>query len=88
MQGYDGVMLLAEGLKEAGSPVGSKVQQALEDLKSPVVGLIKTYDHPFSKSDHEAIKPSDAKFVRWVDGKLSYYTDSVVESLTPADMNR
>jgi len=54
-QGYDSVYLLAAAIKQAGSTDGSKVKAALEDLKTPVEGVVTTYTKPFSKSDHEAI---------------------------------
>ena len=34
---------------------GSRVREALENLKEKVEGVIMTYEHPFSRSDHEAI---------------------------------
>jgi branched-chain amino acid transport system substrate-binding protein len=54
-QGYDSVYLLAAAIKQAGSTDGPKVKAALEDLKTPVDGVITTYNKPFSKTDHEAI---------------------------------
>ena len=54
-QGYDSIYLLAAAIKQAGSTDGPKVKAALEDLKSPVVGVVTTYDKPFSKTDHDAI---------------------------------
>ncbi len=54
-QGYDSVYLLAAAMKQAGSTEGPKVKAALEDLKTPVEGVVTTYNKPFTKSDHEAI---------------------------------
>ena len=54
-QGYDSVYLLAAAIKQAGSTEGPKIKSALEDLKSPVDGVVTTYNKPFSKGDHEAI---------------------------------
>ncbi|MFZ3128347.1 MAG: ABC transporter substrate-binding protein [Rhodoferax sp.] len=54
-QGYDSVYLLAAAIKQAGSTEGPKVKAALEDLKTPVEGVVTTYTKPFSKADHEAI---------------------------------
>lgn len=54
-QGYDSVYLLAAAIKQAGSTDGPKIQAALEDLKSPVDGVVTTYNKPFSAKDHEAI---------------------------------
>ena len=54
-QGYDSIYLLAAAIKQAGSTEGPKVKAALEDLKTPVEGVVTTYNKPFSKGDHEAI---------------------------------
>src|SRR5471032_2581896 len=54
-QGYDSVYLLAAAIKQAGSTDGPKIKAALEDLKTPVDGVVTTYNHPFTKTDHEAI---------------------------------
>lgn len=88
IQGYDGVMLLAAGMKQAGSTEGPKVREALENLAVPVQGMFKVYNKPFSKTNHEALSPSDVKFVRWNDGKLAYYSDEITKSLTPGELNR
>ncbi|MDE2626698.1 MAG: ABC transporter substrate-binding protein [Burkholderiales bacterium] len=54
-QGYDSVYLLAAAIKQAGSTDGPKIREALEDLKTPVEGVVTTYVRPFTKTDHEAI---------------------------------
>jgi branched-chain amino acid transport system substrate-binding protein len=54
-QGYDSVYLLAAAIKQAGSTDGPKIKAALEDLRTPIEGVVTTYNHPFSKTDHEAI---------------------------------
>ncbi|MBB3195969.1 branched-chain amino acid transport system substrate-binding protein [Roseateles terrae] len=54
-QGYDSIYLLAAAIKQAGSTDGPKIKAALEDLKTPVEGVVTTYNKPFSKTDHEAI---------------------------------
>lgn len=54
-QGYDSVYLLAAAIKQAGSTDGRKIREALENLGTKVEGVVTTYDHPFSKTDHEAI---------------------------------
>jgi branched-chain amino acid transport system substrate-binding protein len=59
-QGYDSVYLLAAAIRQAGSTDGVKVREALENLKEKVDGVVKTYDHPYTHDDHEAIKPGDA----------------------------
>ena len=54
-QGYDSVYLLAAAIKQANSTEGPKIKAALEDLKTPVEGVVTTYDKPFTKTDHDAI---------------------------------
>jgi len=54
-QGYDSVYLLAAAIKQAGSTDGPKIKAALEDLKTPVEGVVTTYAKPFTAKDHEAI---------------------------------
>lgn len=54
-QGYDSVYLLAAAIKQAGTTEGPKVKAALEDLKTPVEGVVTTYTKPFTATDHEAI---------------------------------
>lgn len=53
-QGYDGMLLLAAAIRQAGTTHGSRVREALENLKAQVEGVITTYERPFSRSDHEA----------------------------------
>ncbi len=54
-QGYDSMLLLAAAIRQARSTDGPKLQEALEALKERVAGIVMVYDHPFSKTDHEAI---------------------------------
>ncbi len=56
-QGYDSVYLLAAAIRQAGTTDGPKVRAALENLGTKVDGVVTTYNKPFSKTDHEAIKP-------------------------------
>ncbi len=54
-QGYDSIYLLAAAIKQANSTDGPKIKAALEDLRTPVEGVITTYNKPFTAKDHEAI---------------------------------
>ncbi|WP_309678949.1 ABC transporter substrate-binding protein [Polaromonas sp.] len=54
-QGYDSIYLLAAAIKQANSTDGPKIKAALEDLKTPVEGVVTTYNKPFTAKDHEAI---------------------------------
>lgn len=88
LHGYDSVLLYAAAVKQANSFDGSAVRLALEDLKTPVQGVLKTYDKPFSKTNHEALMAKDLVWIRWKDGKLLPYTDPIVGSLTTADFKQ
>lgn len=88
LHGYDSVLLYAAAVKQAKSTDGSAVRLALEDLKTPVQGVLKTYDRPFSKTNHEALTAKDLVWTHWKDGKLAPYTDAVIRSLTPADIKQ
>ena len=48
-QGYDSIYLLAAAIKQANSTEGPKIKAALEDLKTPVEGVVTTYNKPFSQ---------------------------------------
>lgn len=85
LHGYDSVMLYAEAVKEAKTTDGSAVRQALENLQQPVVGVLKTYDKPFSKTNHEALTAKDFVWIRWKDGKLMPYSDALIASFKPSD---
>jgi branched-chain amino acid transport system substrate-binding protein len=54
-QGYDSIYLLAAAINQAGSTEGRKIREALENLNTKVEGVVTTYDHPYSATDHEAI---------------------------------
>jgi len=58
-QGYDSVYLLAAAIKQAKSTEGPKILGALQDLKTPLEGVVMTYNKPFSATDHEAIDAKD-----------------------------
>ena len=61
---------------------------ALEDLKTPVNGLLKTYNKPFSKTDHEALTAKDFVWIKWKDGKLAPYSDAVITGLVATDFKQ
>lgn len=86
--GYDAVLLIAAAIRQAGGTDGEKMRAALEDLNAPVEGVMKTYNKPFSKTQHEALTAADFAFVKWSDGKLTRHSDAVVQSLTAADFKR
>jgi branched-chain amino acid transport system substrate-binding protein len=88
LHGYDSVLLYAAAVKQANSTDGTAVRQALEDLKTPVQGLLKTYNKPFSKTNHEALTAKDFVWIRWKEGKLLPYSDPILGSLSTADFKQ
>jgi len=85
VHGYDAAMLLAMAVRQAGSTDGPKLREALETLGTPHEGILKTYDRPFSRTDHEALEAEDLRWTRWRDGRLVAYADEVTRSLQPGD---
>ena len=69
-QGYDSVYLLAAAIKQAGSTDGRKIKDALENLNEKVEGVVTTYDHPFTKTDHEAITANIPVFGEVKEGRV------------------
>jgi len=86
-QAYDAVMVIAQAMRQAGTSEGSAVAAALDDLQ-PVQGVIKTYDHPFSKSHHDALSVTDFYLARWKDGDVVRFNDAIVASLKPEDFKK
>lgn len=86
-QAYDSVMLIAAAMKLANSTDGEKVAAALEQV-SGVQGVIKTYNKPFSKTNHEGLSVGDFYLARWKGGVPVRYDDGIVKSLTPAQLKR
>jgi branched-chain amino acid transport system substrate-binding protein len=58
-QGFDSMYVLAEAIKQAGSTDGTKVRDALCDMKAPVSGVVTTYNKPFTQTNHIALKKAD-----------------------------
>ncbi len=85
LHGYDSVQLAAAAIKQAGSTDGAAIKTALEDLKAPVPGVLKTYNKPFSKTQHEALGAADYVWIKWKDGQLQPYGDAVIKGLSTAD---
>lgn len=88
IHGYDATLLIAAAMRQANSTDGVKMREALEDLQAPVQGVMKSYDKPFSKTDHEGLTASDLSFVKWTDDKLTQHSDAISKSLTKADFKR
>ena len=71
-QAYASVYLLAAAIKQAGSTDGVKIREALENLQTKVDGVVMVYDHPFTKSDHEAITANIPIYGEVKSGKVVY----------------
>jgi branched-chain amino acid transport system substrate-binding protein len=67
---YDAMHLLALAIEQAGSDDSDKVREALENLKTPYAGLIKTYNQPFSPENHDALGSEDYIMVRYEGEKV------------------
>ncbi len=75
-QGYDSIYLLKAAMEQCKCTDGPKIKAALEDLKTPVEGVVTTYNHPFTKDDHEAITANIPVMGEVKGGKVVYaYTD-------------
>jgi branched-chain amino acid transport system substrate-binding protein len=66
---YDALHLLATALSQAQKPGGPELRNALENIKR-YEGLIKTYEPPFSPTNHDALSSKDYILVSWKDGKI------------------
>lgn len=88
LHGYDSVLLYAAAARQANGFDGSAIRLALEDLKTPVQGVLKTYEKPFSKTHHDALTAKDLVWIRWKDGKLLPFSDPIVGSLSPVDFKQ
>jgi len=67
---YDAMHLLGLAIAQAGSTDGDKIREALEGLNAKFAGLIKTYDKPFSKTNHDALGAADYIMVRYDGDKI------------------
>ncbi|VTU24016.1 Leucine-, isoleucine-, valine-, threonine-, and alanine-binding protein precursor [Variovorax sp. PBL-E5] len=71
-QGYDSIYLLAAAIKQANSTDGPKIRAALEDLSTPVEGVVTTYNKPFTKTDHDAITANIPVFGEVKSGRVVF----------------
>ncbi len=67
---YDAMNILAFAIAQAGSTDQDAVRMALEDLKTPYAGLIKTYTRPFTPDNHDALGPDDYIMVHYEGDKI------------------
>jgi branched-chain amino acid transport system substrate-binding protein len=71
---YDAMHLVALAVAKAGSTDGDRMRQALEGLDR-YEGLIKTYVHPFSPENHDALNENDYVMVHYVGAKIEPVTN-------------
>ena len=57
-------------IAQAGSTDADAIRTALEDLKTPYEGLIKTYARPFTAENHDALGPDDYIMVHYEGDKI------------------
>ena len=68
-QAYDVVYLLKTAIEKAGTLDRKAVRDALENIES-MQGVMKLYDKPFSKTNHEGISIKDLVLLHWKNGKI------------------
>ncbi|MGH8675820.1 MAG: ABC transporter substrate-binding protein, partial [Burkholderiales bacterium] len=79
--------ILAAAIKKAGSTDGEKIRDALEEVDG-VQGVIKMYNKPFSKTDHEGLGVADFRLAKWKDGKVVDFEDAIAKGITAADLKK
>ena len=87
-QSYDSVLLWAAAVKKAGTTEGDKVAATLDNGVPDTQGVVKLYQKPFSKSDHEALSVADFHLAKWHDGKVTAYSDAITKAFSPADFKK
>src|SRR5579883_321576 len=70
---YDAMHLVALAIAKAGSTDGDKLRLALEGIDR-YEGLIKTYVHPFSPENHDALNENDYVMVHYVGEQIEPVT--------------
>jgi branched-chain amino acid transport system substrate-binding protein len=81
-QGYDAVLIFAAAVKQAGSTDSRKIRDALEDLKSPVEGVIARWERPYRKwnpadvTTHEAFRREQTVMGMVKDGRVVFANEA------------
>jgi branched-chain amino acid transport system substrate-binding protein len=81
-QGYDAVLIWAAAVKQAGSTDSTKIRDALEDLKTPVEGVIARWVKPYSKwsptdvTTHEAFRREQTIMGMVQDGRVVFANEA------------
>ena len=66
---YDAMELTALAIEKAGSTDGAKIREGFQSI-GKYAGLIKTYDHPFTNNNHDALTEKDYVMVRYNGEKI------------------
>jgi len=73
-QAYDAVQLLLRAMFAGhGDLSGPALKTALEAPATPYRGVVTTYDHPFSSTDHEAFSLNMIWLGVWRNGEIRYF---------------
>lgn len=67
--GYDALHLAAQAIAKAGSTDGDAVRQGFYKIDK-YEGLIKTYDKPFSESNHDALNETDYVWAQFIGNRI------------------
>lgn len=72
-QTYDAMQLMFRALfATRGNTGGDALKQALENLDKPYVGVITTYERPFTPDDHDAFSANMIWLGVWRNGEIRY----------------
>lgn len=66
---YDGMQLAALAIANAGSTNGDAVREGFYKIDH-YDGLIKTYNKPFSATEHDALQPKDYVWAQFIDNRI------------------
>jgi branched-chain amino acid transport system substrate-binding protein len=66
---YDGMMLTALAIQNAGSTEGPKVREGYYRI-ARYEGLIKTYEKPFNPDNHDAVNQNDYVWTQFIDNQI------------------
>ena len=80
-QGYDAVLIFVAAVKQAGTTDSRKIRDALENLQSPVDGVIARWEKPYRKwspadvTTHEAFRREQTVMGMVKDGRVVFAND-------------
>jgi branched-chain amino acid transport system substrate-binding protein len=79
-QAYDATYMLKAAIEKAGTTEKKAMRDALENTQG-FQGVIKKFDKPFSKTNHEAMGARDIYMVHWQGAQVVPYTKEQVGNL-------